>query len=158
MSQNYTDINTHLVMNDMTETQFSNLQSVDPDQLYLTEDESANQDLSNLTDAGKIVGSSLGMPSSTYTDLTLGASASTYTAPANGLFYVSKRSGVAGEYIALGNDNIGYEEDYAGAANQVIPLRISVKKGEVVNLFYSLSGATAAFKFIYSVGSESEAS
>lgn len=41
MSQNYTDTNiSNMILNDMTEAQFSNLQSVDPDQLYLTEDSS----------------------------------------------------------------------------------------------------------------------
>ena len=39
MSQNYTDTNiSNMILNDMTEAQFGNLQSVDPDQLYLTED------------------------------------------------------------------------------------------------------------------------
>lgn len=41
MSQNYTDTNiSNMILNDMTEAQFSNLQSVDPNQLYLTEDAS----------------------------------------------------------------------------------------------------------------------
>ena len=41
MPQNYTDTTvSNMILNDMTEAQFSNLQSVDPDQLYLTEDES----------------------------------------------------------------------------------------------------------------------
>lgn len=56
MSQNYTDTNiSNMILNDMTEAQFSNLQSVDPDQLYLTEDVSANQDLSNLSSTGQKV-------------------------------------------------------------------------------------------------------
>lgn len=39
MSQNYTDTNiSNMILNDMTEAQFSNLQSVDQNQLYLTED------------------------------------------------------------------------------------------------------------------------
>lgn len=41
MSQNYTDTNiSNMILNDMTEAQFSNLQSIDPNQLYLTEDTS----------------------------------------------------------------------------------------------------------------------
>ena len=41
MSQNYTDTNiSNMILNDMTEAQFSSLQSVDPNQLYLTEDTS----------------------------------------------------------------------------------------------------------------------
>lgn len=39
MSQNYIDTNiSNMILNDMTEAQFSNLQSVDQNQLYLTED------------------------------------------------------------------------------------------------------------------------
>lgn len=39
MSQNYVDTNiSNMILNDMTEAQFSNLQSVDQNQLYLTED------------------------------------------------------------------------------------------------------------------------
>lgn len=56
MPQDYTDTTvSNIILNDMTEAQFSNLQSVDPDQLYLTEDESANQDLSNLSPTGQKV-------------------------------------------------------------------------------------------------------
>lgn len=41
MPQNYTDTSiSNMILNDMTEAQFSNLQSVDQNQLYLTEDTS----------------------------------------------------------------------------------------------------------------------
>ena len=39
MPQDYTDTTiSNMILNDMTEAQFENLQSVDPNQLYLTED------------------------------------------------------------------------------------------------------------------------
>lgn len=153
MSQNYTDINTHLVMNDMTETQFSNLQSVDPDQLYLTEDVSANQDLSNLTDTGKIVGSGLGMPSSTYINLTLGASGSQYTAPANGWLKLTLSLNAKG-YIGIGNV-FTQNGEANGAYNSVLfPLR----KGRTVTISYANRVSTIEFRFVYALGSESEAS
>lgn len=41
MSQNYTDTNiSNMILNDMTEAQFSQLTNVDSNQLYLTEDTS----------------------------------------------------------------------------------------------------------------------
>lgn len=46
----------------------------------------ANVDMDNLSTAGKAEVAGLAMPSDKYIDLTLSASGSTYTAPANGLF------------------------------------------------------------------------
>lgn len=160
MSQNYTDTNTHLVLNDMTETQFSNLQSVDPDQLYLTEDESANQDLSNLTNDGRIAGSGLGMPSNTYIDLTLGTSGTTYTAPANGWFFLQKVAGASNKFITLVNTSLGNfgSESLALDSGNWIKCILPVKKNDVVMAEYSAAGVTKFFRFYYAKGSESEAS
>lgn len=47
----------------------------------------ANTDLSNTTDQAKILMGSMAMPSDKYINLTLGASGSTYTAPANGQIF-----------------------------------------------------------------------
>lgn len=46
----------------------------------------ADTDLTNITDSAKVLMSGMGMPSDKYIDLTLGASGSTYTVPANGWF------------------------------------------------------------------------
>lgn len=161
MSQNYVDTNTHLVLNDMTESQFSNLQSVDPDQLYLTEDVSANQDLSNLTNAGRILGSGLGMPSNTYVDLTLGSSGAEYTAPSNGWVSVCK-AGNAGQQITIttktANDAYGVNFDSRISSDTDCRVSLPVAKGQKFIVYWTASGSLRAFRFYYAQGSESEAS
>lgn len=160
MSQNYTDTNTHLIVNDMTEEQFTQLTNVDSDQLYLTEDESANQDLSNLSDAGKIVGSSLGIPSNTYDELTLGASNANYTAPSNGWFCLQRR---------IDNDTISIADTTSGFANaaatsgsgRLLRIIYPAFKGCNVAVYYANSSSDTSknyFRFYYAIGSESEAS
>ena len=161
MSQNYTDTNAHLIVNDMTEAQFAQLTNVDSNQLYLTEDESANQDLSNLTNAGRILGSGLGMPSNTYIDLTLGTSGLTYTAPANGYFCLNKNKTSQTQYIALINTSMTmgvWSNGNPGASEGMAYTYLPVKRGDIVNVVYSASGTVNYFKFVYAQGSESEAS
>lgn len=161
MSQNYTDTNTHLIVNDMTEAQFAQLTNVDSNQLYLTEDESANQDLSNLTNAGRILGSGLGMPSNTYIDLTLGGNSSTYTAPANGYFCLNKNKTSQTQYIALINTSMTmgvWSNGNPGASEGMVYTYLPVKRGDIVSVVYSASGTVNYFKFVYAQGSESEAS
>ena len=161
MSQNYTDTNAHLIVNDMTEAQFAQLTNVDSNQLYLTEDESANQDLSNLTNAGRILGSGLGMPSNTYIDLTLGTSGLTYTAPANGYFCLNKNKTSQTQYIALINTSMTmgvWSNGNPGASGGMVYTYLPVKRGDIVSVVYSASGTVNYFKFVYAQGSESEAS
>lgn len=153
MSQNYTDINTHLVINDMSEAQFNNLQSVDSNQIYLTEDESANQDLSNISNAGKIVAASASMPSQTTISLTLGASGTSYTMPADGWLHVTLALNINGflsvgaVYTQSGTANGGYASVFR-----------PVRKGEKLSIAYEQKASVVRFQFIYAKGSESEAS
>lgn len=161
MSQNYVDTNTHLIVNDMTEAQFNQLTNVDSNQLYLTEDESANQNLSNVTDAAKVLMSKMGMPSDTYIDLTLGASGSTYTAPSNGYFCLNKNKTSQTQYIALINTSMTmgvWSNGNPGASEGMAYTYLPVKRGDIVNVVYSASGTVNYFKFVYAQGSESEAS
>lgn len=95
------------------------------------------------------------MPSNTYEDLTLKASTQTYTAPANGYFVISKRANAVGQYLAIGNETIGYQENYSSIATQVIPLRIGVKKGDVVAMYYNVGGVTERFSFVFAQGQPS---
>ena len=50
--------------------------------------------------------SQLSMPSNKYIDLTLGASGTTYTAPANGYFFVEKISGASNEWLTLHSSGV----------------------------------------------------
>lgn len=125
--------------------------------------EYANRDISNLTDAGKIYGSSLGMPSTKYENLTFGASLSTYIMPANGWLtcgIVAWFEGAPNGYyeIALLNSTKGINSTItantlSGYGAQVY---LPVEKGDVVQLRY-LNVSPVQFTFIYAIGSESEA-
>lgn len=115
----------------------------------------------NLIDAGRIEeqlatktnmlqACSASMPSDKYIDLTLGASGTSYTAPADGWFDFRK-GGNTGEFAKLTST---IETGNTLPANGVVSLYLPVKKGDVTTFNYSLSGTTYIFRFIYSVGSQ----
>lgn len=114
----------------------------------------ANADLSNLTAAGKEVVSNLPMPSNSYIDLTLGATGSTYTAPANGYVYLCKLATGASQFILLENVNAGGLKSQMNVPNSgcAPSVFIPVKKNDQVGYSYSLGGATEHFRFIYAEG------
>lgn len=119
----------------------------------------ATKDLDNLTNAGEIIGSGLAMPSTTYEDLTLGASGTNYTAPANGWFVLKKGSNGSNQEIRLtnlSNELVGYS--ISTTSNVGISATVQCKKGDEIEVYYSVGGNTDKFRFIYAVGSESEAS
>ena len=94
------------------------------------------------------------MPSDTYEDLTLGASGTTYTAPANGWFYFYSSS-ISNSILY--NTTKSYGLTVIGASGYVNNNLLSVNKNDVVRLTYSTDSGSS-FKFYYAVGSESEAS
>ena len=94
-------------------------------------------------------------PSDRYIDLTLGASGTTYTAPANGYFYLNKTKAGQTQYIALKNitGNIGvWSNGNPQATNGLVYTYIPAKKGDIVETVYSTSGTTNEFRFIYAQG------
>ena len=98
------------------------------------------------------------LPSNTYDTLTLGASGTTYTAPANGWFAVSKVSGGAGKYLSFSNTTCGFTiQTHAYGSSDYLAIYIPAKKGDVVEITYSATGTTNSFRFVYAQGSESEA-
>lgn len=121
----------------------------------------ADKDLLNVTDSGYSVMAGAGMPSTTYDELTLGATGSTYTAPANGYFAFDKIAASSSQYVALvlkdGNTEVMKTKTIAAASSQPIQCFIPVKKGNTVAAVYTASSTTNFFRFIYAVGSESEA-
>ena len=103
---------------------------------------------------------SLAMPSDKYTSLTLGASGTTYTAPANGYFVLEKLawnstdSSVTPKFIDATNQQTGFA-DYSTANWQfVCCVSCPAKKNETVYIGYDCTGRTAVFKFIYAEGSK----
>lgn len=97
------------------------------------------------------------MPSSRYIDLTLGASGSTYTAPANGWFSLWLKDNMHSQgRIVLRNEitkfgyGIGVNNNMAGYTD----LNCPVSKGTIVTIYYEGTTAPSSylFRFIYAEG------
>ena len=99
--------------------------------------------------------SSWAMPSSKYIDLTLGASGTTYTAPANGWLVFGKRvGGSTAQYILLINQtaNMRIVDTLKGDLNNELGAYLPVNKGDKVRVDYNATGETTSFKFHYAEG------
>ena len=117
-------------------------------------DAKANISLDNLSSAGDIYGSKLGMPSGTYTDLTIGADGTQYTAPANG--YVNFCC-LAGTMLQLYNLTAGSLFASVQVANSsALGIWMPVKKGDIFSI-YSVVTTPWRLRFHYAEGSKSEA-
>lgn len=129
-----------------------NKNDVDIDNIATDLNGKADTDLTNVTDQGKILMSSMGMPSDKYIDLTLGASKTTYTAPANGWVFLDK-GGLAGQIGFI----VNVTKKYAVGGAHFVRISCPVQKGDTYRVDYDLTGATSGFRFFYAVGSKSEA-
>ena len=126
--------------------------------VYTALDGRADTNLSNVTDTGYIKMADAGMPSDTYIDLTLGASGTTYTAPADGYYSINVNVDANG-YISLNKmvNNIpilrnGGQRPSSGELFASLP----VKKGDTMLIGYSGISSIVRFVFIYAQGSVSE--
>ena len=99
----------------------------------------------------------MAFPSDRYVDLTLGASGSSYTAPADGWAVISKKTTAANQSVSLGISNsVRYfiiSPLNGGSVNTSLPVR----KGAKFYCTYTAGGNLDFFRFVYAVGSESEA-
>ena len=129
---------------------------VDIDEIATDLNGKADVDLTNVNSSGTALASGWSMPSSRYIDLTLGASGSTYTAPANGYIYFSKaRSGSSNQYAVItgASDGIAGElGDGAYADGYGVHILRPIKKGTTFKVTYTLTGATNYFRFVYAEG------
>lgn len=109
--------------------------------------------------------SSWGFPSNRYIDLTLGASGSTYTAPANGWICVEKEANAANQYISGGepkpgqngsvySERISYITSYSSSTSLAPTIFFPVRKGSTYFINYTAGGDTLIFRFIYANGSQ----
>lgn len=120
----------------------------------------ATTSLDNLTDGGKSYASQLPMPSSNYTNLTINASGSSYTAPANGWVYYDARSGGnAGSFASINvmdeNSNNAYAVSTCIPTNgQHLMCFLPVKKNDVFKVYYGYVLEQISFRFIYAQGEE----
>lgn len=118
----------------------------------------ADTDASNFSDAGKNVLAGMGMPSGRYIDLTLGASGTTYTAPANGYILLRKGSPSANNYInllietksgwVLVDSAVWSSSEYTWIKG----VFAGCKKGQRIQIDYNTTGSTDSFQFIYAEG------
>lgn len=97
---------------------------------------------------------SYSLPTSSYIDLTLGTTGSTYTAPADGWFLFNRKiTSSQWQYVAMANDttHIGTRcMSNVSNAGVFIPVR----KGDIVEANYNANGTINYFRFIYAAGSE----
>lgn len=112
----------------------------------------ANVDASNFTDAGTTFLSGLGMPSNRYETLTVGASGSTYTAPANGWFFANYTgSGQIRLEKSQGTTFFG-TSTFAPSGTYRITMCYPILKGEKISMIYFGNIATKSLYFIYAEG------
>ena len=120
-----------------------------------TVDSVVNSNASNFSQAGRSYLSGLGMPSNRYIDLTLGASGSTYTAPANGWFVLRKAANSVGQYVYMYTIGVDIGTCFNVSSGTDVPSYfLPVKAGDIVKIDYNLGGATHQFRFIYAEGEE----
>lgn len=94
------------------------------------------------------------MPSNKYIDLTLGASGTTYTAPADGYFTITKTASAADEYIYIQNTSNGMNTGVMATSASNCCVYLPVSKGQSVTVNYTTGGTTETFRFIYVNGAK----
>lgn len=94
-------------------------------------------------------------PSTRYDDVTLLASGTQYTAPADGWFTVQKISGQGNAFLVLQNDTKGMSNGHGVSSEATItPMSATIRcsKGDLVSLTWTGNGALNYFRFIYGKG------
>ena len=100
-----------------------------------------------------ISGSGFGLPStSRYQALTLGATGTSYTAPANGWFQLSKSATATGQYVYMGGNTSKIQVQGWASAAGYVQLILPATKGTKINITYNAAGDVAAFRFVYAEG------
>lgn len=117
----------------------------------------ADIDASNFDATGKSTIANLGMPSDTFDSLTLGASGTEYTAPANGWVQIVKNAGSDFYYVSLESRNAAntgrrvYDFRAEYSSSPCTPC-IPVRKGQKFIVRYNATGTTTSFRFYYAQG------
>ena len=97
------------------------------------------------------------MISNKYVDLTLGASGTSYIAPANGYVTISKivattSSASVFRYVMITNTTTGVSYSTSGNYMYHLTLDVPVRKGDSYEIYYDATGTTNYFKFYYAEG------
>ena len=136
---------------------------VDIDEIATDLNGKADVDLTNVTDTAKVMMAGASMPSDKYINLTLGASGSSYIAPADGWVVAYKLSSAVNQYFNLqtgGATDATVKIQCSQQANtnsSLLTCTIPVTKGETFYTVYTAGGTLRFFRFYYAIGSESEA-
>ena len=94
----------------------------------------------------------MSMPSNKYINLTLGATGTTYIAPANGWVYICL-DGPNSHYVQISCDNIPEYTNHNGVTSYV-SLLVPVTEGTTFSVQYVGLSKVVCFRFIYSQGSQ----
>lgn len=94
------------------------------------------------------------MPSDRYINLTLGATGSTYIAPADGYITLLKGSGATGEWAAMIHATSQLTIGVYPPSGMNGRLFMPVSKGDIITVNYTLSGTTGYFRFVYANGTK----
>lgn len=126
---------------------------VDIDNIATDLNGKANKDLSNITPTQNVKSeiTSWGMPSSNYVNLTLGASGATYTASANGYYYICKGA-ISKQFIDINNITANYRKSMLSSNDNQCLIIMPVQKNDVIKISYTATGNLEAFRFIYAEG------
>lgn len=133
----------------LTRAQYDALETKDANTMYVITDEEGGGGSGGNDDG------SASMPSNRYIDLTLGASGTTYTAPANGWVIISKPTTRAGQYIALNMTSYKFGvQTRAHDSGNYLQLYLPLKKGDVFEVTYNAEGTLDYFRFVYAEGNK----
>lgn len=112
-------------------------------------------DVSNITSTGKTACSGFALPSSTYENLTFGASGDTYTAPANGWFLAERiTTSSSSNYLNITNttSGLGLQFPSISISNAGVIVYVPACKNDVIQIKYGSNTKASYLKFIYSEG------
>lgn len=99
--------------------------------------------------------SGLGMPSNRYIDLTIGASPTQFTAPANGWFNVWAKGGTTSnnKYLEIINNTTGIAQGVYGTTNYHYKCHLPARKGDKITVQYNnMESAPDRCRFVYAEG------
>lgn len=127
---------------------------VDIDQVATDLNSKADVDLTNVNNSGTSKVAHWAMPSTTYDNLTVGSTGTSYTAPADGWVKFSAQTNNNNQFIQIQATMTALA---VASGTLYIDAFIPIRKGETFTIYYTAPN-NKALRFYYAVGSESEAS
>ena len=89
------------------------------------------------------------MPSTKYTNLTLGATGSTFAAPATGWVYLDKKTAAANQSITVTNTTLAINNTSISPAAGTCRILVPIQKGHTFAVHYTAAGEVTIFRFYY---------